>query len=114
VKIKQSERKEIISNLINVPDNQKRFFWAREVKFLKDLMESYPSLKFWLSLKFPKKYDSLVFLKGDYGKNYLKKKYLEFNYKFKDNKDIILGEKFGEDLLVNKKQKTIKNFLKNE
>lgn len=114
LKILQSDRKKIISNLIKVPESQKRFFWAREIKFLKDLMIIYPNVSFWLNLNFQKKYDSLVFLKGEYGKKVLKKKYLEFNYKIKSEDGIKLSDKYGQDIYVPKKQKTIKDFLKNE
>ena len=41
MKIKQSEKKEVIHNLLNVPEKNKRGFWAREINFLNGLYEFY-------------------------------------------------------------------------
>lgn len=114
MKLKQSEKKEIISRLVNIPEKNKRFFWAREIKFLNDLYEGFPNVDFWILLNFNKKYDSLVFLKGQYGAIELKKRYLEFSYKPSVSEKIILGEKSGKNYNKPKKIKTIKDFLTNE
>ena len=45
-----------IERLVNVPKTQKRFFWSREMKLLKDLEARY-SLDFLEIVTFPKKYD---------------------------------------------------------
>ena len=62
----------------------------------------------------PKKYESLLALKGDYGKNILQKKYSEFNYKIPIVPKITLGDRFGENFSYEKKAKTLKDFLKDE
>lgn len=100
--------------MLIIPTQQKRFFWAREIKFLNDLYKLFPNEKFWKLLKFKKKYDSLLFLKGDYGLKVLKHKFLEFSYEIPKSDKIILGEKKGSPYLSKKKPKTIKDFLEHE
>ena len=53
-------------------------------------------------------------LRGDWGKNFVKKKYLDFNYVIPVKQKIKLGDKTGEDKIINKKPKTIRDFLKDE
>ena len=65
-------------------------------------------------MKFEQKYDSLIFLKGDYGKKVLKKRFLEFSYKPPEYKKVKISTKTGEDFSYPKKNKTIKDFLSNE
>ena len=114
MKLKQGEKKSIILKLLNEPKNNKRNFWAREIKFLNELYELFPDIEFWKLLKFKKKYDSLLFLKGDYGLKTLKVKFLKFSYVIPENKKITLGDKSGEDYKKPIKPKTIKQFLTNE
>lgn len=114
MKLKQTEKKSIILNLLEVPKSNKRFFWAREIKFLNGLYELFPNINFWKLLNFEKKYDSLLFLKGEYGLRVLKHKFLEFSYEIPIKPQIELGEKCGEDYNKKQKPKTIKQFLANE
>lgn len=113
-KLKPTERKKIIERLLIVPKFNKRAFWAKETKFLMELIEKFPDLNFWNKIKLPKKYDSLLALRGDWGKTFLKKKYLDFNYIIPEKQKIKLGDKTGEDKIINKKPKTIRDFLKDE
>ena len=114
MKLKQGEKKSIILKLLYEPKNNKRTFWAREIKFLNDLYELFPNIDFWKLLNFKKKYDSLLFLKGVYGLETLKHKFLEFSYVIPKNEGVILGEKCGKDYGKAIKPKTIKQFLTNE
>jgi len=114
MKLKQNEKKEIVSSLINVPEKNKRLFWAREIKFLNDLYKTFPNVDFWLKLNFKKKYDSLVFLRGDYGAKELKKRFLEYSYTPNEVEKIVIGDKCGKDYDRPKTIKTIKDFLTNE
>jgi hypothetical protein len=100
--------------MVIVPSKNKRLFWAKEMKFLNDLFKQYPDQEFWLKIKMPKKYESLLALKGNYGKNILQKKYSEFNYKIPIVPKIILGEPCGENFSYKKRAKTLKDFLKDE
>jgi len=114
LKLKQGEKKAIVERMITIPPKNKRPFWAREMKFLNELFSLYPNVDFWKLIKFNQKYDSLIFLKGDYGKKTLKKKFLEFSYEPKQYKPIKISKKTGKDFSYNKTNKTIKDFLKNE
>lgn len=115
MKIKQSYKKEIINSLLDVPSKGKRNFWGREIKFLNELYELFPNVDFWLKLTFEKKYDSLLFLKGNFGMSILKKRFLEFNYKPRKVDHInISDKKYGDNFIKTKQPKTIKDFLKNE
>ena len=109
----QGDKKKIIHRLIDVPAKGKRPFWAREMKFLKDFMSEYPCLEFWQKVSFGKKLESFVLLKGEYGSSVLKKKYLEFNYVIPEKEEYNIGKKCGEDILINKSPKTIKDFVNN-
>jgi hypothetical protein len=112
VKIKHSDKKEVISRLVEIPKTGKRPFWAREVKFLNDLLEVYSKIDFWKKVSFFKKFESLLALKGDYGKKVLRKKYLEYNFIIPEEKRIELEEfKSGEDFDLKPKKDTIRKFL---
>lgn len=107
----QTEKKKIIEKLTDPPKAQKRVFWAREIKCLNILFESYPIDSFWEGLSFPKKLDSLILLRSGYYADQLKKKYNRFNYKIPPNKQIDIKEKTGEDYIKQNKPKNIKEFL---
>ena len=51
-------------------------------------------------------------LKGDWGKEMLKKKYLEYKYVIPENKSYNIGNKTGSDFKVKAPPRTIKDFLK--
>ena len=105
------EKQQVISNLINVPDKDKRKFWSKEINFLNILHEKYPNKKFWTNLSFYDKLDSLLLLRSGYYAEELDKKYKLFNYVIPEPKIIKLGKKTGETIIFNKKPKTIKDFL---
>ena len=111
--MKQGDKKRILERLVDVPPRGKRPFWAREMKFLKDFMEEYPSLEFWQSVSFGDKLDSLLLLKGKTGQESVKKKYLEFNYIIPEKEKHQLGKKVGEDAIIKTAPKTVKGFLTN-
>ena len=107
-------RQAVISRLIEVPKDQKKFFWAREMKLLKDLEARY-SLEFLEIATFPKKYDSLAYLVSEPLKDPMNKKWRNFNFKVDLSKydPIILGEKTGNDYVpVDNKPKNTKELFK--
>ncbi len=114
MKLKQTAKKEILHRILNIPKTQKRHFWSREIKILNDLFKIYPIEEFWSLVSFEKKYDSMTFLISDYGKKLLKKKFLEFSYVVPKTKTIELGDKTGDDFIIENKPKTIKDFLRYE
>ena len=108
--MKQTHKKDLIKKFVEEPKNQKRIFWAREMKILNDLLEMFPNLNFWLKTSLPKS-NSLALLRSPAGLKKIRKKYREFNYKIPPKEIIKIGEKFGEDKLISKKTKTIREFI---
>jgi hypothetical protein len=106
-------KREIIHNLVLVPNKGRRTFWAKEMTLLKRLESLYP-LEFLAVLKFSKKFDSLaILLSGPLTKE-LKSRYYQYNYKPKSvtpQKIHLNAEKYGGDATITSKQKTVKDFL---
>jgi len=103
-----------IGRLVDIPKIQKKFFWAREMKLLKDLEERY-SLDFLEIVTFPKKYDSLAYLVSKELKDTMDRKWRNFNFKVDLSKydSIVLGEKTGKDYIPSdNKPKNTKELLK--
>lgn len=111
MKIKHSEKKDIIQRLVIVPAKQKRPFWAKEMKFLNDFIDKYPDADFWKKVNFGKKLESLLLLKGESGEKSLKKKYLEYKYIIPEQEKYTIGKKSGKDTVVDPTPRTIKDFL---
>ena len=111
--MKHSIKKKIIERLVNVPDKDKRIFWAKEIKFLNLLIEKYPdSEDFWKKLSFPDKFDSLLLLRSGYYSDQLRLKYKKFNYTIPQKNHISLSrEKTGKNLKLPQKTKTLRKFL---
>ena len=115
MKLKQNEKKVIIERLLITPKKNKRLFWAREIKLLNDLYSLFPLVEFWEKINFSKKYESLTFLRSEYGMKELKKKFMEYNYAPRKKEEIKLySKKFGETYTKKQQSKTIKSFLTNE
>jgi hypothetical protein len=110
--VKQTAKKNIIERLVEVPPNGKRPFWAKEMTLLKRLLEAYPDLIFWTKVRFREKFPSLAFLLTDIGKAQVKRKYNEFTFEVPNVKQYNLGDKVGEDKVINRKHKTIRSFLR--
>ena len=85
-------------------------FWAREMKLLNDLMEMFPCEEFWSKVSITL-VPSLAVLRSDQGLNQIRKKYREFNYKIPPKIEIPIGEKTGDDKIISKKPKTIRQFI---
>jgi len=71
------------------------------------------SLEFLSVLDFGRKFDSLAYLLSYKLKDTLDQKWRAFNYKFDKSKyvEYNIGEKFGEDKTIKKKNKTTRDFL---
>lgn len=116
VKIKSKEKninkRSVLYRLVEVPEKQKRFFFAREMKMLNSLCERY-SLEFMNIVNFGKKFDSLAYLTSPKLREKLDEKFRAFNYKFDKNKypEYNIGEKVGEDQVTTRTKKTTKKFL---
>ena len=74
-------------------------------------MEKYPSEEFWQKVHFEMDWDSIIILQSEYGDSLLSKKYKEFHYNIPQYEKIKLTDKIGYDKIIDKKPKTIRNFL---
>lgn len=96
----------------NSPATELRSFWGREMKILKSVLQQFPNKEFWEKVTFEKKFKSLATVLGDVGKIFIKRRYSEFHYKPKVLKmPKVYDEKFGEDLNVEKKKRSIKDYF---
>ena len=79
---------------------------------LNDLCERY-SLEFMNIVDFGKKLDSLAYLVSEKLKGRLDEKFRAFNFKVDLSKYQVydIGKKVGEDATINKKHKTVRDFL---
>jgi hypothetical protein len=105
-------KKHILAKLTLVPLKDKRLFYMREMKFLNILCERY-SLEFMNAMTFDKKLDSLAYLVSDKLKDTLDQKFRAFNFKidYSRYEQYHIGDKVGDDPVMEKKKVTIKHFL---
>jgi hypothetical protein len=105
-------KKQILLRLVEVPNTEKRFFYAREMKMLNDLCNRY-SLEFMDIVSFEKRFDSLAYLVSPKLRNTLDQKFRAFNYVVDKTRypTYTIGEKCGDDKKIAKKIKTTKDFL---
>lgn len=105
-------KRKILKKLVEDPTTNKRFFYAREMKFLNDLCNRY-SLEFMDVVSFSKKFFSLSYLISPKLKDTMDRKWRAFNYKLDKNKyeEYTIGEKVGQDKEIKKQPKTTKDFL---
>ena len=96
---------------MEVPAKNKRPFWAKEMKLLNDLLKQYDNVKFWQKVKFSILFPSLAYLKTDFGKGELRRKYNEFIFDIAPPTEYNLSDKIGEDKTYSPQIKTIKDFL---
>ena len=117
-------RREIVRKHLEIPKNNLKRFWRKETFLLKRLIDMYPDESFWLKvnfspvtikLKFGEKEQKLQsfaqFFKWPF-KDELVKKYQQAKYQVKkDNQVKLSAEKWGEDVIIKRKPRTIKDFL---
>ena len=108
--MKKLNKRDLIKRLVVEPDKQKRMFWAREMKLLNDLLEIFPNQDFWSKVSISL-VPSLAVLRSEQGIKQIRKKYREFNYKIPPKIEIPPGEKSGDDKIISKKPKTIRQFI---
>ena len=102
--------KSIIGNVIEI--DTKRGFWAKETVLLKRLVKDYPDVEFWNELVFKPKIKSFAQLMVLPLSEILRQKYVDFHLKFNEEEKVKLHtDKFGEDLVLKKKKKSLKDFL---
>jgi len=117
-------RREIVRKHLELPKKELGKFWRKETFLLKRLVDLYPDEDFWLKVNFKS-----ILIKLKHGekeqelrsfaqffnwpfKDELEKKYNQAKYSVKKDLDIKLSaEKCGEDAIIPRKPKTIKDFL---
>lgn len=114
---KLSNQQVLIKKFINPIPFGDKSFWPREMKMATKLVKEY-NLDFllWVIPPYNKKVPSLAYFMADYGKQYLMEQF--FNYK-KETTDLspqkdnvmLLESKIGSDTLIEKKPKSLKDFL---
>lgn len=90
------------------------YFWAREVKIVKSLLENFPEQEFWQTLGLDFKLNSMAFWKTVDGEKILSLKYklykMDSSPKIQEIK--LSAEKIGEDIEIKKnKNKSVKDFF---
>lgn len=113
---------QLITNLVDPNRFGERGFWPREMKIAKKLFGEYDS-KFllWVSPPYSRRVASLAYFVADYGKKYLEAEAKSEQYHFfltastdlsPKVETVSLEEaKIGEDVVVEKKPSTLKDFL---
>ena len=91
-------------------------FWPREMKMASKMIQEY-NLEFlmWVIPPYNRKVPSLAYFQADYGKQYLSEQFFNFkknNLTFPEKPSIIIEEnKVGEDIIIPRKLKTLKDFI---
>lgn len=94
-----------LSKILKTRDN-----FSREYVIFKRLLKLYPDKQIWLNIDV--KVDSFLFFYSDYGRNYIRRIINNLAFQMEKPKPIELNDKkIGEDKIINKKPKTISEFL---
>jgi len=102
-------RKKIISNLVEIPQEATIRFWQKEMTLLKRLEKKY-GIDFLAQLQEEKKLPTLAFLFAEWKAKLLDIEHKEFYYNRLHKEDLSTEEKIGNDAQI-KVKKTIKQFL---
>jgi len=110
---KKLNKRNLLKKFLEIPRSASRDFYSREMKMLNSLIERY-SEEFVFKLNFAKKFDSMAVIICDAFKLELDRKFRNFNYEIDFSKYEtykVDANKHGQDLIVKKKVKTIRDFL---
>lgn len=114
---KLSNQQILIKKFVDSSFFKNRGFWPREMKMATKLVKEY-NLDFllWVIPPYNKKIPSLAYFMADYGKQYLMEQFFNFKKETTDlspqiNNITLLESKIGEDPLIQKKPKSLKDFL---
>lgn len=104
-------KRNVLLRLVKPPKDNKRAFFAREMKILNSLESRY-SLEFLAVLNINAEFDSLAYLLSPKLKQKLDQKFRAFNFKPYERIEVEIGEeKIGEDITIKKQIKSVKDFL---
>lgn len=114
---KQNNLHKILHNLVTVKPVNDKYFWGRETKIVKQLVEKYGE-EFMLWVKPPAGYriQSMVFFKTKEGEKHLTDQLFEYRVskgvQTTVKPEITLSPtKIGEDVVIQHKPRTLKEFL---
>ena len=106
-------KKDLLLKLVNVPSKAPPSFWAKEYRILNSLLKKFPNMRFWEKIEV-QKVSSLTLYAGE-DVCEIHQKYKNFNFKPPiKNVNHKLGKKSGKDFTLQKKIKTIKQFIDEE
>jgi len=92
--------------------SQKKGFWGKETKLLKDLIAMYPDVDFWLKTEFRPKLQSFAQLLAFPLDEKLRCKYRDFYFVSPKDEEIKLNKrKSGQDIVNKVKPTSIRSFL---
>lgn len=114
---KLSKNQILIKKFVNVEFYQNKYFWPKEMKFMSKLIKAY-GIEFleWLTPPSNYKLTSLIYFFTPQGENYLSDQLFEYkkvkiDLTFKKQEVELEGNKIGEDITIEKKPKSLKDFL---
>ncbi len=91
-----------------------KLYWAREIKIAKQLLKLEPEVSVWLSLEH-RKLSSLSWFLTDDGKLFIKTSKLKKDINIEEvSNPEVEEEKIGEDKIIDKKPKSLLDFLRKE
>lgn len=102
-------RKDILANLVEIPEKADAKFWQKEMAILKRLERKF-SIDFLAQLVPEKKVPTIAFYFAEWKQKLLEIEFKEFYYTHLHKTDLADAEKIGKDYKVKPKQ-TIKGFL---
>lgn len=79
-----------------------RGFWGREIKILKKLLNRFPSTKFWVEMELGFQLNSFAFFLSESGQEIIRNKWGHFILEKPLETEYAIGNKVGEDLVINK------------
>jgi hypothetical protein len=88
----------------------KKFFFI-QIKGLEKLYKLFPNREFWQKVSFVEKFTSINYLLYEPMSSILRDKYNQFKYRVPEKKGYIEGEKAGNDRIIEKQAKTLKQFF---
>ena len=114
IKDKEQEPKigNLLKEIIGLLVQKENVNWPRDMKIAKRLYTQYPEIEFWRSLVMERSV-SMAFFITEHSLKYIEKQWLNYHLEPSNIEKYELAEiKIGQDVAVDKKPKTILEFIK--
>jgi hypothetical protein len=106
------KKRQIIKRLLSEDSLKTQKDFLKQHSIFNSLLKTYQNENFWAVVNFGEKLKSLYYLKTDYGKKMLNKKYKEFCYRPEDRTvKYKLSSKIGDDIITASAVTTARRFL---